>query len=42
VTYGPGEPHASHTANERVNLEEYVTSIDVFSRALFHISRLHT
>jgi [amino group carrier protein]-lysine/ornithine hydrolase len=42
VTYGPGEPHASHTANERVSLEEYVTSIDVFSRALFHISILHT
>lgn len=41
VTYGPGEPHVSHTADERVRLEEYVTSIDIFSRALFHISRLH-
>src|SRR6478672_3432309 len=41
VTYGPGEPHASHTVDERVNLEEYHTSIDIFSRALFHISRLH-
>jgi len=41
VTYGPGEPHASHTVDERVNLEEYLTSIDIFSRALFHISRLH-
>ncbi len=42
VTYGPGEPHGSHTIDERVNLEEYITSIDIFSRALFHISRLHS
>lgn len=41
VTYGPGDPHASHTADERVNIEEYVNSIEVFSRALFHMSRIH-
>ena len=41
ITYGPGEPHGSHTVDERVNLKEYLTSIDIFSRALFHISRLH-
>jgi LysW-gamma-L-lysine carboxypeptidase len=41
VTYGPGDPHSSHTNNERINTAEYVTSIEVFSRALFHISRLH-
>ena len=41
VTYGPGDPHASHTANERVKIDEYVSSIDVFIRALFHMSRLH-
>ncbi|MFZ0514238.1 MAG: M20/M25/M40 family metallo-hydrolase [Candidatus Nitrosopolaris sp.] len=41
ITYGPGEPHASHTANEHVETTEYVSSIDVFSRALFHLSRLH-
>lgn len=41
VTYGPGEPHASHTSNEHVKSAEYVSSIDVFSRALFHLSRLH-
>ena len=27
--------------DERVNIEEYVASIDVFSRALFHMSRIH-
>ena len=41
VTYGPGDPHASHTADERVNVDEYVSSIEVFGRALFHMSRIH-
>ncbi len=41
ITYGPGDPHASHTADERVKIEDYVTSIDVYKRALFHLSRLH-
>ena len=41
ITYGPGDPHASHTADECVNIEEYVSSIDVYGRALFHLSRLH-
>jgi LysW-gamma-L-lysine carboxypeptidase len=41
VTYGPGNPHTSHTANERVQIDEYVSSIDVFIRALFHMNRFH-
>jgi LysW-gamma-L-lysine carboxypeptidase len=41
ITYGPGDAHASHTADERVNIDEYVTSIEVYKRALFHLSRLH-
>ncbi len=41
ITYGPGDPHASHTADERVNIDEYVASIEVYERALFHLSRLH-
>jgi LysW-gamma-L-lysine carboxypeptidase len=41
VTYGPGAPHSSHTPNEHVEISEYVACIDVFSRALFHLSRLH-
>ncbi|MCI0562972.1 MAG: M20/M25/M40 family metallo-hydrolase [Nitrososphaera sp.] len=41
ITYGPGDPHASHTPEERVDLEEYVSSIEVYGRALFHLSRLH-
>jgi LysW-gamma-L-lysine carboxypeptidase len=41
ITYGPGDPHASHTADERVEIDEYVSSIEVYERALFHLSRLH-
>jgi [amino group carrier protein]-lysine/ornithine hydrolase len=41
ITYGPGDPHASHTADERVNIDEYVASIEVYKRTLFHLSRLH-
>lgn len=41
ITYGPGDPHASHTADERVSIEEFVSSIEVYERALFHMSRLH-
>ena len=41
VTYGAGDPHASHTIDERVKLDEYVASIEVYKRALFHLSRLH-
>jgi LysW-gamma-L-lysine carboxypeptidase len=41
VTYGPGDPHTSHTVDERIEIKEYLASIEVFSRALFHLSRLH-
>ncbi|HYY67970.1 MAG TPA: M20/M25/M40 family metallo-hydrolase [Nitrososphaeraceae archaeon] len=41
VTYGPGDPHSSHTIDERISISEYISSIDVFTRALFHTSRLH-
>jgi [amino group carrier protein]-lysine/ornithine hydrolase len=41
ITFGPGDPHSSHTTDERLSIEEYINSIEVFSRALFHMSRLH-
>lgn len=41
VTYGPGEPHVSHSKDERVEIESYLTSIEIYNRALFHTSRLH-
>lgn len=41
ITYGPGDPHASHTADERIEIDEYIAAIEVYERALFHLSRLH-
>ncbi len=41
VTYGPGDPHASHTIDERVSEDEYLRSIEVFKRMLHHLKRLH-
>ncbi|MDE1727276.1 MAG: M20/M25/M40 family metallo-hydrolase [Thaumarchaeota archaeon] len=41
VTYGPGDPHASHTVDERVSTDEYLRSIEVFKQMLYHLKRLH-
>lgn len=41
VTYGPGDPHSSHSINEHVSIEEYLLGIEVYKRALFHMSRMH-
>ena len=41
VTYGPGDPHASHTVNECVSVSEYLRGIEVFKRTLAHLKRLH-
>jgi len=41
VTYGPGDPHASHTVDERVSMDEYLRSIEVLKRMLYHLKRLH-
>jgi LysW-gamma-L-lysine carboxypeptidase len=41
VTYGPGDPHASHTIDEHVSTDEYLRSIEVFKKMLHHLKRLH-
>ena len=41
VTYGPGDPHSSHTVDERIRIAEYISSIEVYNTTLFHTSRLH-
>ena len=41
VTYGPGDPHASHTINEKVSIDEYLHGIEVLKRTLHHLKRLH-
>jgi LysW-gamma-L-lysine carboxypeptidase len=41
VTYGPGDPHASHTIDERVSMSEYLRGIEVIKNTLHHLKRLH-
>jgi LysW-gamma-L-lysine carboxypeptidase len=41
VTYGPGDPHASHTIDERVSMNEYLRGIEVIKNTLHHLKRLH-
>lgn len=41
VTYGPGDPHASHTLDERVSMSEYLRGIEVIKNTLHHLKRLH-
>lgn len=41
VTYGPGDPHASHTLDECVSMSEYLRGIEVIRNTLQHLKRLH-
>lgn len=41
VTYGPGDPHASHTLDECVSMREYLRGIEVIRNTLQHLKRLH-
>jgi [amino group carrier protein]-lysine/ornithine hydrolase len=41
VTYGPGDPHSSHTTDERVFIPDYLAGIEVYKNALLHMVRLH-
>jgi LysW-gamma-L-lysine carboxypeptidase len=41
VTYGPGDPHASHSTDEKVSMDEYLRGIEVLKSTLHHLKRLH-
>lgn len=41
VTYGPGDPHASHTIDEKISIDEYLRGIEVLKKMLQHLKRLH-
>ncbi len=40
VTYGPGNPHLSHTRKEGVEIKEFLQSIDVFQAAILELANL--
>ncbi|HXS60752.1 MAG TPA: M20/M25/M40 family metallo-hydrolase, partial [Candidatus Sulfopaludibacter sp.] len=41
VTYGPGDPHSSHTVDEKIYIHEYLKGIEIYKNTLFHMIRLH-
>src|SRR6187551_1017436 len=41
VTYGPGDPHSSHTVDEKLFVPDYLTGIEIYKGALLHMVRLH-
>ena len=41
VTYGPGDPHAAHTINEKISIDEFLRGIEVLKRTIQHLKRLH-
>ena len=34
VTYGPGDPHAAHTTDEKISIDEYLRGIEVLKRTI--------
>ena len=40
VTYGPGDPHAAHTIDEKISIDEYLRGIEVLKRTIQHLKRL--
>lgn len=41
VTYGPGNPHSSHTVDEKVFIPEFLEGIDIYKHTILNIVRLH-
>ena len=41
VTFGPGDPHAAHTIDEKISIDEYLRGIEVLKKTIQHLKRLH-
>ena len=41
VTYGPGDPHESHTKDEKVSISEYLKGIEILKATLKRLKILH-
>ncbi len=41
VTYGPGDPHESHTIDEKVSIGEYLKGIEILTEVLRRLKILH-
>lgn len=41
VTYGPGNPHLSHTHKECIEISEYLSSIEIYHKAILNLYKFH-
>lgn len=41
VTYGPGDSRLDHTANEHINIDEYLKTIEIYQKAVEYIAEDH-
>jgi [amino group carrier protein]-lysine/ornithine hydrolase len=41
VTYGPGDSHLDHTADEHIVISEYLNAIEVYKETLLKLAELH-
>ena len=41
VTYGPGNSHLDHTANENIDIQEYLDGVQVYQEAILRLVELH-
>ena len=41
VTFGPGDPHAARTIDEKISITEYLRGIEILKRTIEHLKRLH-
>lgn len=40
VTYGPGNPHLSHTSDEHIVIDEFLMSIDIYKKSIENVFSL--
>ncbi len=41
VTYGPGDSHLDHRLDEHIEINEYLSAIQVYKETLLKLSELH-
>ena len=41
ITYGPGDPHLSHTRKEFIEIDEYLSSIEVYKATVMNLTKIH-
>ena len=41
VTYGPGNPHLSHTSDENISIDEFLKSIEIYKTTIVNLIHLY-